>query len=407
MDRRQLLAAAVSAVATGFIPIVGAATTARRPRGYIRSNWSQDPFSYGSYSFFAKGSARRDVRRLARPIATKLFFAGEATHPAYNSTVHAAYESGLLAAKAVTKTNARRVGVIGAGASGLAAASELVSRGYDVTVLEGRNRIGGRIWTDQRLGFPLDIGASWIHGDQWNPLVKLSKSMGVQTKRTFDSFIARGADGRVMTDRELPDWADEVMNVQHNAGAGIDEINLAAYARDRDYDGADLLFPGGYAQLFRGAADGVKLNLGWIVRRISYGSVGVVVEAVDGETETFDAVVVTVPLGVLKRRRIAFDPPLPAKKQNAVDRLGMGVLDKVFLKYDRVFWDETTTWIGTPENGLPPGQFNQWLNLYPYTGQAVIMAFNGGQPARDLAGLSDEAVISRAIATLEMAYPTP
>ncbi|NQY61189.1 MAG: hypothetical protein HRT49_14375, partial [Cognatishimia sp.] len=49
-------------------------------------------------------------------------------------------------------------------------------------------------------------------------------------------------------------------------------------------------------------------------------------------------------------------------------------------------------------------QFNQWLNLYRYTGQPVIMAFNGAQPTRDLARLSDTELVKRARRTLEMAY---
>ncbi len=405
MDRRQFLAAAVTTAAANFFPFTGTAQTARTPRGYIRSNWSRDPFSYGSYSFFAKGSARRDARALARPVEKLVFFAGEAAHPSYNSTVHAAYESGLLAAEAIAKIDVNRVGVIGAGTSGLAAAQYLTSAGYEVTILEARNRIGGRVWTDDRLGVPLDIGASWIHGDVGNPLVDRAKDLGVETKRTFDSFIARGGDGREMTDDELPDWLDEVMNIQHSAGAGTDDLNLLAYIQDADYEGEDLLFPGGYAQLFVGATDGVDLRVGWVVRRVSYGQNSVTLEDASGRAENFDAVLVTVPLGVLKSGDITYNPPLPKKKQSAIDRLGMGLLDKVYLKYDHVFWDADVTWIATPENGLPQGQFNQWLNLYPYTSQPVIMAFNGGEPARDLADLTDDVVINRAAATLAKAYP--
>jgi monoamine oxidase len=54
--------------------------------------------------------------------------------------------------------------VIGAGIAGLAAARDLSIDGYDVLVLEARNRIGGRIWTSRDLGVPADLGASWIHG---------------------------------------------------------------------------------------------------------------------------------------------------------------------------------------------------------------------------------------------------
>lgn len=124
-----------------------------------------------------------------------------------------------------------------------------------------------------------------------------------------------------------------------------------------------------------------------------------------GAVDTFDTVIVTVPLGVLKEGEITFTPPLPAEKQQAIANLGMGVLDKVYLRYDEVFWDANVTWIATPENGSPQGQFNQWLNLFPFIGEPVIMAFNGAQPARDLAESADAEVIERAHRTLDTAYP--
>ena len=64
--------------------------------------------------------------------------------------------------------------VIGAGASGLAAARRLHDAGVRVTVLEARDRLGGRIWTDRSLGLPLDLGAAWIEGDKRATVVAVS-----------------------------------------------------------------------------------------------------------------------------------------------------------------------------------------------------------------------------------------
>ena len=73
--------------------------------------------------------------------------------------------------------------VIGAGMAGLAAADELNEK-YSVLVLEARDRIGGRIWTDDSLGMPIDLGASWIHGIDDNPIWALAKQYELDTVET-------------------------------------------------------------------------------------------------------------------------------------------------------------------------------------------------------------------------------
>jgi monoamine oxidase len=396
---------AIGAMAAGFIPLSGAAQAGRSATGYLRTNWSRDPFSYGAYSYLAKGARRRDHVALGTPVGARLFFAGEAAHPEYNSTVHAAYESGQIAAEAIYETEAERVAVIGAGASGLAAASALIAEGYEVTLWEARDRIGGRVWTDSGLGMPLDLGASWIHGTDGNPLAELAATLGVKIAETEDTAIMRGRGGRRIPEVQRPGWLEDVFDVEHDYGADPEDLNVATYDNDADYDGPEVIFPQGYAQLFQAIPEGLEIQLNRVLREVAIEDAGVRLTDQAGQMARFDAVVVTVPLGVLKQGDIRFDPPLPAGKQAAIDRLGMGLLDKLFLRYDEVFWDRDVTWIETPETGLPRGQFNQWVNFYPYIGEPVIMAFNGAQPARDLAGLSDADFVARAEAVLNSVYP--
>ncbi|WP_419906969.1 FAD-dependent oxidoreductase [Hoeflea sp.] len=405
MDRRAALSLLGAGFVAGFVPWTGANAENRRLRGYIRTNWSRDPYSRGSYSYVARGARQRDRRRIESPVNGRIFFAGEAVYPDYNSTVHAAYESGQRTAGFVLDRDLKKVAIVGAGMSGLSAASRLAAEGVEVTIFEARDRIGGRIWTDNHLGLPLDLGASWIHGITGNPLTGLADELALKRIATDDSGVIRGRGGRLIPDGSAPDWLEEVVEVQHSAGANDDQINYLAYLLQDDYDGDEVIFPGGYAAIFRALDGNYSVKLSSPVSGIKQERSGVsVITAVSG-SQMFDAVIVTLPLGVMKKDTVRFDPPLPAKKRKAIERLGMGTLDKVYFLFDAPFWDTDVTWIATPENDLPPGQFNGWLNLHKYTGQPVIMAFNGGPPALELAGLPDNEIVQRGLQTLLGAYP--
>src|SRR5947207_11345883 len=71
----------------------------------------------------------------------------------------------------------KRVLVLGAGIAGLAAARALMQLGYEVTVLEARDRIGGRCWTVDGV----DLGAQWIHSTEGNPVSTLTRELGLST----------------------------------------------------------------------------------------------------------------------------------------------------------------------------------------------------------------------------------
>ncbi len=95
-----------------------------------------------------------------------LYFHSKALAYRQLRTKMSALRATLLFAAAVLCTAVQKptVLVIGAGFSGLKAARDLSDAGATVTVLEGRDRIGGRVWSDRSLGVACDMGASWIHG---------------------------------------------------------------------------------------------------------------------------------------------------------------------------------------------------------------------------------------------------
>ncbi|WOE76706.1 flavin monoamine oxidase family protein [Alterisphingorhabdus coralli] len=377
----------------------------RKLLGYLRTNWSRDPYSYGSYSHFAKGTDRTLVAPLAKPLVDRLFFAGEAMHPHYNSTVHAALESGQKVAALIKDAGYAHIAVIGAGVSGLAAAQLLTETGAAVTIYEARERIGGRVWTNHDLGPPLDLGASWIHGMEGNPLTDLADNKGIRRVQNDKSLTIRGGDGRRISNLSAPDWLTTVTDVQNSLGADPERLNLALYEKGDGHAGPDVIFPGGYAAILSALTGDYAVKLSTPVEAIAYGQKGVTIRDAGQAKEHFDAAIVTVPLGVLKRGMIAFDPALPAEKRDAIDAMAMGTLDKLYLLFDEAFWDDST-FITTPENGLPRGQFNDWMTFHRYLDAPVILAFNGGPAALALAEDSDEALLEKALATLERAYPS-
>ncbi|MFV1874261.1 FAD-dependent oxidoreductase [Nioella sp.] len=403
MQRRDVLAAVAAGVVGTFLPVDRGLASGARLTGYLRTNWSRDPFCFGSYSYTPRGLFRAAHRRLAEPVAGQIFFAGEAANPDYGSTVHAAYESAGHAVEAIEEEDHGDIAVIGAGVAGLRAAQMLADLDYDVTVYEARDRIGGRLWTDHSLGVPLDLGASWIHGVEGNPLVGLAEHAGATLVGTGEEIVFRLRDGAMLDAEEVPDWLEEVILIQHNAGARRDQINLAAFRAPTDYGGAEAIIAEGYDRLLPELAGDYVLLTGHVLQRVTLGG-GIRLRFADGAEARHDAVVVTVPLGVLQAGRIVFDPPLPDTKQEAIASLGMGVLDKLYLQFDAPFWEGDPTWIVTADTGLPRGQFNQWLNLLPVLGEPILLGFNGADAARELAGQDDDALLGTALSVLERSY---
>jgi monoamine oxidase len=88
--------------------------------------------------------------------------------------------------------------VVGAGFAGLIAARELANSGFDVVVLEARDRVGGRVWTDHRLGHDLELGGTWVHWVQphtWAELTRYGRGI-VRSPRAEEAYWL-GAGGQV------------------------------------------------------------------------------------------------------------------------------------------------------------------------------------------------------------------
>ncbi len=341
-----------------------------------------------------------------------------------------------------------RVLVVGAGMAGLAAARILHDTGFDVTVLEARDRIGGRTWTDDSLGVPCDLGASWIHGAGDNPLTDWSAAIGlplVYTPTSRRRFYRAGnwqsqqdlmraswrsvsaaalrmwfagrqsqrsrshglsatalaaAIGPILDDPSLPladrrflAWAVSVSEgVQ---GAPAEYIDLAEWY-PREATGVNAMPVGGYRHLVEDVAASLNICLNCAVGLVAYDQHSVTLHTQAGPI-CGDAVVITVPLSLLKSGRILFDPPLPPAKQAAITRIGFGgdaVLNKVFLRFPTRFWpDMQDRCVALPETPQARGFFSNWVNLEPVLHEPMLVGFASGRAAARLDREADDAVI--------------
>ncbi|MEY4229623.1 MAG: hypothetical protein RLZZ362_472, partial [Actinomycetota bacterium] len=147
--------------------------------GALVTRWATDPYALGSYSFLPVGATPDDRLALQAPVSRTVFLAGEHTDSDAPATTHGALASGRrAAAQLLAEGTTGPVIVVGAGIAGLGAARVLADESVAVIVVEARDRIGGRIHTDRSLGVPIDLGASWIHGVDDNPVADLATAIG-------------------------------------------------------------------------------------------------------------------------------------------------------------------------------------------------------------------------------------
>ncbi|MCX5563474.1 FAD-dependent oxidoreductase [Streptomyces sp. NBC_00038] len=439
LSRRGLLAAAAGSV----VSLAGCAGTEPRSRAggrgvpdpvsFLRTSWSTDPLALCSYSFLAPSPLGVDVRtRLASSVGGRLHFAGEATSSEAPATTTGALISGRRAARDILKTArpGHSVTVVGAGFAGLGCARALTDAGVRVTVLEGRDRTGGRAWTKQIAGVPAEMGASWIH--DWrggNPVGRLLKQSGGRSS-TFDYESVDGEDKAAMAELQpytrkvndaadpdttaigdlLPDkpsaalrWAANETYTQEYA-AEPDQIAVSALEEGTGGSGGDVLLPDGYDKLIAEVQGDIKVRTGATVTGVRHDSTGTTLTLDGGEEIEADHTVITVPIGVLKAGRIAFDPPLPDEKQQAIDALGAGLLDKLWLEFDEVFWDRDASVIEWFDHD-DPGLWAYWINGHKAFGKPVLLGFNAGAYAHRLAEHTDQQVVTSALTALRGMYP--
>ncbi|TAE14350.1 MAG: FAD-dependent oxidoreductase [Bacteroidetes bacterium] len=343
--------------------------------------------------------------------------------------------------------NVGKVLIIGAGVAGLATAQMLRKSGVEVQILEATSRYGGRVHTLTDYGkTPIEAGAEFVHGGKsaWAELADIHhKTMlninnfedvyyfeqrlwSEEEAYAHEDFAKVDAYNSLIEEADFSDTEGFISmaqflhvidcppNVRHIADAWLSvDYGTSSYRIDaralqkarQQWSAGEQNFyfeKAGFAELVEQAfADALPcVLLEKPITQIHYSEQGVKVETPAGEAWEGQAVVLTVPLGVLKKYLITFSPALPAEKEKAIETIGIDAGMKILLTFSKAFW--------TPEVGAIFGK-GYIPEFYPSAkdGEAILTALVMGENASHLSKLGEEEAIKMALRELDAMLGKP
>jgi monoamine oxidase len=265
--------------------------------------------------------------------------------------------------------------IIGAGATGLYAASKLTAAGKNVLLLEARNRIGGRIYTiaDEHFTRPVEAGAEFIHGDVPITLSLLKEAQISFHEMTGEMFQIENGSLKEsdLFDRDWPRIIHQLHQLksdipfteflqryfpkneqlQQNIKKFVEGYNAAdsdkvsSFALREEWSAEEEPTQNrpehGYGPLMLHLLNvalkhRLVLHLDEEVTEINWSSEMLEVKSAK-QAYTASKILITVPLGVLQAEKIEFDPPIP-RYILAARQIGFGPVIKVVIEFGPGFW---------------------------------------------------------------------
>jgi lysine-specific histone demethylase 1B len=315
------------------------------------------------------------------------------------------------------KKKSGTVAILGAGASGLAAARVLSDAGISVTIYEATDTPGGRIGLLKGFAdYGLDTGAQWLHGTKGKIAQRLKRAGirfsadaseefvwldGVLTKSPKQWKVIQELFASTPSRKELSyaAWAqkegvwipslEEAMAAHF--GASADQLSPWGHAKEEENwksGSNDCLFEKTWYDALlslysKEAAEMVQYNTPIVHVDAVHPSREIMLTDAKGKVYKADYVIVTVPLTILRSEKLTFEPAIPYDQQNAWHTIGMGDGMKVFLKFDQAFYHPNT--IG---GNICGNYFDcSWGRN---TNDAVLLAFLTGRQATHLHLLGED-----------------
>uniref|UniRef100_A0A8C7FBX9 [histone-H3]-N(6),N(6)-dimethyl-L-lysine(4) FAD-dependent demethylase n=1 Tax=Oncorhynchus kisutch TaxID=8019 RepID=A0A8C7FBX9_ONCKI len=337
----------------------------------------------------------------------------------------------------------------------------LPERYHNVVMLEASERIGGRVWDDTSLGgVTVGRGAQIVNGCVNNPIALMSEQLSIKMHKLgerCDLFQEGGSATDPAIDKRMDfhfnaildvvsEWRKDksqnqdtplgekiqevyktflqesgvqfsqleekvlqfhLSNLEYACGSTLDQVSARSWDHNEffaQFSGDHTLLTEGYSSVLNKLAEGLDIRIKSPVQAIDYSGDIVKVTSSNGTQWTAQKVLVTVPLTLLQKNIIQFNPPLPERKLKAIHSLGAGLIEKVALQFPFRFWDgkiQGADYFGhIPPSPDKRGMFGVFYDMDPQGKRSVLMSVISGEAVPSIRDMEDKDVADQCMKVL-------